>query len=401
MCEIYFDNSATTPVHPMVLEEMLPYFDKEFGNPSSTHRCGEKASKAVEKARESVAAMINAGADEIYFTSGGTEANNLALYGTAYAHWQKGQHIITTSIEHGAVLEPCRFLEEQGFKVTYLPVDESGLISPDQVLQAITPDTIMISVMLANNEIGTIQPVEEVGHIAREKGILFHCDAVQAAGKIPINVEQINCDLLSISAHKMYGPKGIGCLYVRRGTRILPIIRGGGQEKGLRAGTENVPAIVGFGRACELAVQEMKAKSWELVFLRDRIIDGVLERIPGSYLNGHRCKRLPGHASFCFDNIESKDMIHMLNEKGIAVSSGAACHAESPKPSHVLKAMGYSDELALSALRVSLGRDNNDEEVDYFLAILPDIISLLRDVKPGLHTVHRDEPRNQMPERMD
>ncbi len=380
MKEIYFDHSATTPVDPSVVEAMLPYVRDRYGNPSSSYRLGKEARHAMENAREQVAALIGARPDEIIFTSGGTEANNLAILGTAYRHWEKGRHIITSAIEHRAVLEPCKFLKSQGFDVTFLPVDESGMVDPGEVEKAIRKDTILVSIMHANNEIGTIQPIEEIGKILRERGILFHCDAVQSAGRIPVDVEELGCDMLSISAHKLYGPKGVGCLYLRKGTEIVPLITGGGQERDLRGGTENLPGIVGFGRAAELARQFLNRIPWELVLLRDRIIDGISERIPNSFLNGHRFQRLPGHVSFSFAGVDGQALISMLDEKGIAASSGSACHSDSPGPSHVLKAMGYSDRLAQSTLRVTLGRDNDDRQVDYFLAILPDIIEALRDI---------------------
>ena len=312
-----------------------------------------------------IAAMIGARPEEIIFTSGGTEANNLAISGTVYNLWEKGRHIITSAIEHRAVLEPCRFLESQGFEVSFLPVDEAGLVKTEDVLRAIRPDTILISIMHANNEIGTIQPVEEIGSMAADRGIAFHCDAVQSSGRIPVDVNLINCDLLSISAHKLYGPKGVGCLYLREGRKIVPIILGGGQEKDLRGGTENLPGIVGFGCATELADQTLEQSRWELVFLRDRIIEGISERIPNSFLNGHRYQRLPGHVSFSFSNVDGPAMMSMLDGKGIAVSNGSACHSDSPGSSHVLKALGYSDELAQSSLRITLGKDNNDREIDY------------------------------------
>jgi cysteine desulfurase len=380
MKEIYFDHSATTPVDQSVLEAMLPYLRDRYGNPSSSYRLGKEARQAMENAREQVAALIGASPDEIIFTSGGTEANNLAILGTAYRYWEKGRHIITSAIEHRAVLEPCKFLKSQGFDVTFLPVDESGMVDPGEVERALRTDTILVSIMHANNEIGTIQPIEEIRKILRERGILFHCDAVQSVGRIPVDVETLGCDMLSISAHKLYGPKGVGCLYLRKGTEIVPLITGGGQEKDLRGGTENLPGIVGFGRAAELARQFLDRIPWELVLLRDRIIDGISERIPNSFLNGHRFRRLPGHASFSFAGVDGQALISMLDEKGISASSGSACHSDSPGPSHVLKAMGYSDQLAQSTLRVTLGRDNDDRQVDYLLAILPDIIEALRDI---------------------
>ena len=384
MRDIYFDHSATTPLHPLVAEAMLPYLKGRFGNPSSSYRLGREARQAMEKARSRVAELIGARPEEIVFTSGGTEANNMALLGVAYRRWEKGRHLITSAIEHRAILEPCKFLESQGFEVTYLPVDEAGMVNPADLKRAIRSDTILISIMHANNEIGTIQPVEEIGHIAAEKGIIFHCDAVQTVGRIPLRVEDLHCDLLSLSAHKLYGPKGIGCLFIREGVEIVPLIRGGGQERDLRGGTENMPGIVGLGAAAEIAGKVLDQSLWELTFLRDRIIEGVQERIPNVYLNGHRYRRLPGHVSFSFSNLDGKALISMLDEKGIAASNGSACHSDSPGPSHVLKALGYSDELARSTLRITLGRDNTDHEVEYFLALLPDIVSALRDLSPGV-----------------
>jgi cysteine desulfurase len=396
---IYFDHSATTPVDPTVLEAMLPYLNNRFGNPSSSYRLGQQARQAMEHARSQVAALIGARPEEIFFTSGGTEADNLAILGTAYQQWEKGRHIITTAIEHRAVLEPCKFLKSQGFEVTFLPVDESGIIDLQELQQAIRPDTILISIMHANNEIGTIQPVEEIGAIARDRGITFHCDAVQTAGRIPVDVGEIKCDLLSLSAHKFYGPKGVGCLYLREGTKIVPLITGGGQERDLRGGTENLPGIVGLGRATELARQVSGQSRWELVFLRDRIIEGISERIPNSILNGHRFIRLPGHVSFSFPVVDGKALLSMLDEKGIVASNGSACHSDSPGPSHVLKALGYSDELAQSTLRITLGRENNDHQVDYLLALLPDMIEVLRDISPEFRPEAecpcQDQPSNQ------
>lgn len=379
------DYAATTPLHPEALKSMMPFLNDRFGNPSSTHRYGRDTRRAIEEARQRVAFLIGAAPEEIIFTSGGTEADSTAILGAARLREDKGRHIITTTIEHRAVLESCKALENHGYRITQIPVDESGIVDPQDIAAAIKPDTVLISVMHANNEIGTIQPVEEIGALAYERGILFHCDAVQSVGRIPVNVKQINCDFLSISAHKLYGPKGVGCLYIRKGIQIQPLIRGGGQERDLRGGTENVPGIVGFGKAAKLAGEKMHNNSWEMTFFRDRIIDNIIERIPGAFLNGHRFQRLPGHVNFTFTNLDGKTMISMLDEKGIAASSGSACHAAVPGPSHVLKALGYSDEMASSALRVTLGMGTTDQDVDYFLAILPDIISVLRDISPGQH----------------
>lgn len=380
---IYFDHAATTACHPEVVEAMLPFMQNQYANPSSLHRLGKEVRLAVEKAREEVADLINADPQEIVFTSGGTEANNLALIGTAYANWLRGKHIIASAVEHKAVLEPLRYLSEQGFAIDLLPVDEAGMVDVEELKRKIRPDTFLISVMHANNEVGTIQPVEEIGELVRERGIIFHTDAVQTAGRLPIDVQKMGCHLLTISAHKMYGPKGIGCLYVKKGVSLHPLLHGGGQENGLRAGTENVAGIVGFGKAAKVCKACLEAWSWQLTYMRDRLIEGINERIPGAYLTGHRANRLPGHVSFAFVGVDSHEVVQMLDDKGIAVSGGAACNAPTSSPSHVLKAMGYSDELAKAALRISLGRENTDEELDYFLAILPDIISLLRDVRPA------------------
>lgn len=377
---VYMDHSATTPLDPRVLKAMEPYLTEEYGNPSSIHRMGQIARNGVETAREQVARLINAAPEEIIFTSGGTEADNLAILGLMEAMPPRGQHIITSAIEHHAVLDVFAYLERKGYQVTFLPVNEYGMVEPETLERAMKPNTALVSIMHANNEIGTIQPIEEIGRILKERGILFHCDAVQSAGRIPVDVENLGCDMLSISAHKLYGPKGVGCLYLRKGTEIVPLITGGGQERDYRGGTENLPGIVGFGRAAELARQFLNRVPWELVLLRDRIIDGISERIPDSYLNGHRFRRLPGHVSFSFSGVDGKTLVSMLDEKGIAASSGSACHSDSPGPSHVLKAMGYSDQLAQSTLRVTLGKDNDDRQVDYFLAILPDIIEALRNI---------------------
>ncbi|MGE5398353.1 MAG: cysteine desulfurase family protein [Chitinophagales bacterium] len=397
---IYLDHSATTPVRKEVVEAMAPFWSERYGNPSSAHPMGREARKSMDLARKQVADLINATPDEIFFTSGGTEADNLALLGAAWGNWKKGRHVITTAIEHSAVLEPCRFLESQGYDLSILPVNEYGQIDMDELSRTIRPDTVLISVMHANNEIGTIQAVDEIGQVATERGIIFHCDAVQSAGHIPVNVNEIQCDLLSISAHKMYGPKGIGCLYIRRGTKIEPLMRGGGHETGLRSGTENVAGIVGFGMAAQLAGDEMDHCAWYLGLLRDRLIEGMLERAIGCQLNGHRFLRLPGHASFSFRGVDGKALLDMLGDKEIYASSGSACHAGSGKPSHVLKAMGYSEELATDVLRITLGRENRDEEIDYLLAIIPEMISGLHDVMPDYHIEKSCPCEKQQPEPM-
>ncbi|NLV15876.1 MAG: cysteine desulfurase [Syntrophomonadaceae bacterium] len=382
MSDIYFDHSATTPLDSKVLDAMLPYLQDCFGNPSSRYRLGREARQGMEKARRNIAELIGAEPGEIVFTSGGTEANNMSILGTAYGGGKKGRHIITSSVEHRAVLEPCRYLEGNGFEISFLPVDDNGMVDPEQVLQAIRSDTILISIMHGNNEIGTIQPVEEIGLIAKEKGIPFHCDAVQSVGRISVDVNRINCDLLSISAHKFYGPKGVGCVYHRKDAKLLPLIRGGGQENGLRGGTQNLPAIAGMGKAAELAGDSLNSTQKEVSVLRDRIIEGISDEIPEAVLNGHRFKRLPGNVSFSFNNLDGAPLVAMMDEKGIAASNGSACHSDIPSPSHVLKAMGYSDKLAQSTVRLTVGRGNNNGEVDYLLAVFPDIIDSLRDVPP-------------------
>ena len=337
---IYFDHAATTPVKRKVLEAMLPYFGEKFGNPSSVYSTGRASKKAIEEARETVAGIIGAEPREIFFTGSGTEADNWAIKGVAYANMKKGKHIITTSIEHHAVLHTCRYLESDGFEVTYLPVDEYGLVSPEQVEAAIRPDTILISVMFANNEIGTIQPIAEIGRTAREKGVYFHTDAVQAMGNIRINVSELNVDLLSMSSHKFYGPKGAGALYVRKGVKLTSFIHGGAQERGRRASTENVPGIIGMAKALELADRNMEEHNRKLTALRDRTIEEISEKIPFVRLNGHREKRLPGNVNFSFEFIEGESLLLMLDLKGIAASSGSACTSGSLDPSHVLLAIG-------------------------------------------------------------
>lgn len=381
--KVYLDHSATTPVDPEVARAMYECMLHNWGNPSSIHSFGREAKKAMEEAREKVAAAI--GADdpaEIIFTSGGTEADNLAIKGVAEANAKRGNHIITSSIEHHAVLDACKYLEKHGFEVTYLPVDEYGMVSVEDVRRAITDRTILISIMHANNEVGTIQPVEEIGRLAREKGIYFHVDAVQTVGKIPVNVKDLNCDLLSISAHKIYGPKGIGCLYVRKGTRILPIQHGGAQERRRRAGTENMPGIVGFGVAIEKAVREMPERAEKERKLRDKIINTVMNTIPHTKLNGHPEKRLPNNANFSFQYIEGESILLMLDMKGIAASSGSACTSGSLEPSHVLLAMGIPHEIAHGSVRFTLGKDNTEEQIDYLLEVLPEIVERLRAMSP-------------------
>lgn len=382
MSRIYLDYAATTPVHPEVLKAMLPYFGDVFGNPSAIYSCGQEVRGAVEEARGKVADLINARSEEIIFTSGGTEADNLALIGIAYANEAKGNHIITAVVEHHAILETCRFLEKRGFKVSYLPVDEQGLVSPDELKRAITPKTVLISVALANNEIGTIQPLAELAAIAREAGVYLHTDAVQAVGRIPVDVSKLKVDLMSISAHKLYGPKGVGALYIRKGTKIAPIMHGGGQERGRRSGTENTTAIIGFGRAAEIAGRDMAAEARRLKQLRDRLIKGILEGIDSSRLNGHPQKRLPNNVNISFDFVEGESIVLNLDLKGICASTGSACSSSSLEPSHVLLALGIPPQQAYGSLRFTLGRWTTDEEVDCVLSVLPPIIGKLRAMSP-------------------
>ncbi len=380
MKQVYMDHSATTPVDPEVREAMLPYFTEKFGNPSSLYTLGREARRAIEDARQKVADLIGAKREEVIFTGSGTEADNLAIKGIAFKNRKKGNHIITSSIEHHAVLNACKYLETQGFKVTYLPVSKEGLVNPADVEKAITPQTILITIMHANNEIGTIQPIEEIGIIAKEKNIAFHTDAVQTLGKIPVNVEAMNANLLSVSAHKIYGPKGVGALYIRKGTLIEPLFHGGGHERNLRSSTENVAGIVGFGKACELAKQRLPEEA-KLAELRDRLIKGVLE-IKDSYLNGHPSKRLPNNANFRFSYIEGESMVLNLDMKGISASTGSACSSTSLEPSHVLLAIGLKPEDAHGSLRLTLGRGNTKEDVDYVLSVLPEVVNKLRMISP-------------------
>jgi len=380
MKRIYLDHAATTPVDSRVVEAMLPCFSKVFGNPSSVHSFSREAKDAVNKARESVAAFVGAEPGEIIFTGGGTESDNTALKGVAYAGRDKGGHIITSMIEHHAVLESCRFLERQGFKVTYLHVDRFGMVDPDDVKKAITDRTILISIMHANNEIGTIQHIGEIGRMARERGVYFHTDAVQSLGHVPVDVNDMNVDLLSSSAHKLYGPKGVGMLYVRNGVRMHSFMHGGDQEKGRRASTHNVPGIVGFGRSVELAGQEMKMETEQLKPLRDYLIKGILEGVKGSFLNGHPEHRLPTNVNVTIPDAEGESMLAKLDSAGIACSAGAACASSSMEPSHVLSATGVPPEVAFGTLRFSLGRSTTREEIEYVLKVLPGIVEGLREV---------------------
>jgi len=384
---IYFDHAATTPVKPEVLDAMLPYFSCKYGNASTIYTIGRESKKAIEEAREKVAAALGANNREIFFTASGTEADNWAIKGSAYANREKGNHIITTSIEHHAVLHTCQHLEREGFEVTYLPVDEKGLVSAEQVRNAVKPETILITVMFANNEIGTIQPIAEIGKIAAEKGVPFHTDAVQAVGNVRINVNELNVDFLSLSAHKFYGPKGVGALYIRKGAKIASFLHGGAQERGRRASTENVPAIVGLGKAIEIANENMDSYNAKLLELRERAINEITGKIPFVRLNGDREKRLPGNANFSFEFIEGESLLLMLDLKGIAASSGSACTSGSLDPSHVLLALGLPHEKAHGSLRLTFGDGNTHEDIDYLMGVLPEIVERLREMSP-LYEAH-------------
>ena len=373
---IYLDNAATTAVRPEVLSKMLPFFTEKAGNPSSIHTAGREARKAVENARRQVAAALGAEAREIYFTAGGSESDNWATRCAAAETGKK--HVITSAVEHHAVLHSCRAMERDGFRITYLPVDENGMVSPADVRRALTDDTALISVMAANNEVGTLEPIQEIGQLAREAGVLFHTDAVQAAGAIPIDVNAWNADLLSLSGHKFHVPKGVVALYIRKGTRIHNLIEGGAQERGLRAGTENVPGVVGMGEALSLAVAELPEYAAHVSALRDRLIQGILSAVPDARLNGHPTLRLPGNAHFSFPGVESESLLMRLDLAGIACSGGSACTSGSLEPSHVLSAMGLSPDLGRSSVRFSLGRDNTAEEIDRVLTVLPPIVEDLR-----------------------
>jgi cysteine desulfurase len=386
MRRIYLDHAATTPTHPEVVKAMLPYFTDAFGNPSSIYSYGQEAKGAVEEARINVAELIGARSEEIIFTSGGTEADNYALEGVAYANEHKGNHVITTSIEHHAVMEVCKFLEKRGFRITCLPVDKYGLVDPDDVKRAITDKTILISVMHASNEVGTIEPVEKIGEIAREAGAYFHTDAVQTVGHIPVNVDKLKVDLLSISAHKLYGPKGVGALYVRKGTRLVSLMHGGEQEKRRRAGTENVPAIVGLGKAVELVGQEMGKEAERLAYLRDKLIKGLVEKIDHIRLNGHPTRRLPNNVNLSVDFVEGESMLLNLDLEGICASTGSACSSAILEPSHVLLALGLPPEQAHGSLRFTLGRENTEADVERVLEVLPGIVAKLRAMSPLLKT---------------
>ncbi|SDK53837.1 cysteine desulfurase NifS [Natronincola ferrireducens] len=391
--KVYLDYAATTPVNKDVLEEMLPYFQQHFGNPSSVHSFGRESKKALDIARDRVAKSLGAKTEEIYFTGGGSEADNWAIKGVAYGLKNKGNHIITSKIEHHAVLHTCEYLEKEGFEITYLEVDEYGLISLDELKKAIKDTTILITIMYANNEIGTIQPIKEIADIAKENNILFHTDAVQAYGNIPIDTEELGVDLLSISAHKLYGPKGVGALYIRRGVRLHPLVHGGGQEKKRRAGTENLPAIVGFGKAAELAHENLEGHNKQLLNFRDQLINKLMAKIPYTRLNGHPTKRLPGNVNISFEFIEGESLLLSLDMVGIAGSSGSACTSGSLDPSHVLMAIGLTHEIAHGSLRLSLGDPTTQEEIDYVIEKLPPIVERLRQMSPLYENI-KEEAKN-------
>lgn len=382
MKRIYLDNAATTPTSPEVFGAMQPYFSEFYGNPSSIHSFGQEAREAVEKARDQLVSLLGARSEEIIFTSGGTESDNTVLLGVAYALKDKGNHIITTSVEHHAILETGKFLEKQGYQVTLLPVDRYGMVSPDDVKKAITPKTILVSVMHANNEMGTIQPVAEIARIAREAGVYCHTDAVQTVGHTPLSVKDLGIDLLSISAHKFNGPKGVGALYIRKGTRLSPFMRGGEQERNLRAGTHNVPGIVGLGKAAEIAQKSLPDEMARTIKLRDRLAHGILGNIKNTYLNGHPTNRLPGNVNVSLDFIEGESVLLNLDLEGICASTGSACSSASLEPSHVLLAMGIAPEKAHCSIRFSLGTQNTEADVDRVLEALPRIVAKLRAMSP-------------------
>ena len=385
MKRVYMDNAATTALRRDVLDAMMPYLTDIYGNPSSLHYFGQEAHKAVENARHQVASALNAEDNEIVFTGCGTEADNMALKGIAEKYQSKGKHIITSSVEHHAILHTCEYLEKHGFEVTYLPVDEYGMVKAEQVRDAIRSDTILVSVMFANNEVGTIMPIKEIGAVCREKGVFFHTDAVQAVGHVAIDVKAMNIDLLSLSAHKLHGPKGVGALYIRKGIVVPPLLHGGAQERRRRAGTENVAGIVGLGKAIEIACSDIEGTAKRMCYLRDKLINGIEASIPEVKLNGHRTERLPGNVNFSIKYIEGESILLMLDINGIAASSGSACTSGSLDPSHVLLAMGMPHETAHGSLRLTLGDDTTEDDIDYVLEVLPEIVVKLRKMSPLYH----------------
>ena len=379
---IYLDHASTTPADPEVVAAMLPWYSEQFGNPSTVYSLGLTAADAVQRARDSIAQTIGAEAEEIYFTSGGTESDNWAILGAADAQQKKGRHLITSAIEHHAVLESMEYLEKHGYELTRLPVDGGGLVDPEEVRRAIRPDTILVSIMHANNEVGTIEPIAEIGKVTREAGVLLHVDAVQTAGKLPIDVDELGVDMLSMSAHKFYGPKGIGLMYLRKRIRVSPLLHGGAQERGRRAGTHNVPGIVGMAKALELATARMAGDAVREAALRDRLWTGLKDTIEAIHLNGDLLYRLPGNLNVRLDGIEGESMILMLDMEGICVSSGSACTTGSLEPSHVLLALGIPAEHAHGSLRVTLGRSTTAEDIDHFIRVFPPIVARLREMSP-------------------
>ncbi|HEX7401911.1 MAG TPA: cysteine desulfurase NifS [candidate division Zixibacteria bacterium] len=382
MKRIYLDHYATTPVHPEVLEAMLPYFKDKFGNPSSIHGFGREAKVALQEAREKVAQLLGVSSSEIFFTAGGTESDNLAVKGTAFANRNKGRHIVTSKIEHHAILESCKFLEKEGFTVTYLPVDSKGVVDPEDLRKAIQEDTILVSIMYVNNEMGSIQPLEVISPIVKDKGIYLHTDAVQAAGKIPIDLRKLNADMLSLSGHKINGPKGVGAVYIRKGVRITPWSHGGHHERSRRAGTENIPGIVGFAKAAELAFGDLDDQNRHLKNLTETFYRKLVETVPDVILNGDLNSRAVNTLNLSFKGVEGESIILSLDLKGVAVASGSACTSGTLEPSHVLSAMGIAPEIAQGAIRFSFGRDNTMEDVEYVTGIIPEIVNRLRSMSP-------------------
>ena len=382
MRKVYLDNAATTALSPRVLEAMLPYFTQYYGNPSSVHAFGREAKQGLDKARDQVAKALHCEPSEVIFTGCGTESDNTVLLGVAQRYGNKGKHIITTNVEHHAILHTCEYLEKQGYSVTYLPVDQHGLVTAEQVAAAIRPDTILVSIMFANNEVGTIMPIQEIGAVCKEKGVLFHTDAVQAVGHIPVDVQAMHIDMLSLSAHKFHGPKGVGALYCRKGIRLPSYIMGGAQERGRRAGTENVAGIVGLGAAIQLATEQLEENRAKMTALRDRLMTGIQARISEVKLNGHPTNRLPNNVNFSFKYIEGESILLMLDMNGIAASSGSACTSGSLDPSHVLLALGLPHEIAHGSVRLTLGDETTEEDIDYTIDVLEKTVARLRAMSP-------------------
>lgn len=382
MRKVYLDNAATTALSPRVLEAMLPYFTQYYGNPSSVHAFGREAKQGLDKARDQVAKALHCEPSEVIFTGCGTESDNTVLLGVAQRYGDKGKHIITTNVEHHAILHTCEYLEKEGYSVTYLPVDQDGLVTAEQVAAAIRPDTILVSIMFANNEVGTIMPIQEIGAVCKEKGVLFHTDAVQAVGHIPVDVQAMHIDMLSLSAHKFHGPKGVGALYCRKGIRLPSYIMGGAQEKGRRAGTENVAGIVGLGAAIQLATEQLEENRAKMTALRDRLMTGIQTRISEVKLNGHPTNRLPNNVNFSFKYIEGESILLMLDMNGIAASSGSACTSGSLDPSHVLLALGLPHEIAHGSVRLTLGDETTEEDIDYTIDVLEKTVARLRAMSP-------------------